>query len=385
MTNTVVIDLFLGDSGKGKIVDYLAQTHKAVVRFSGANNAGHTLSIDGREYKTHAIPSGVLYPHTTNYIAHGCTIDPFVLVDEISTFSNLNSEVYISGQAHVILPRHVRLDKMNEERFNIGSTKRGVAPAYAAKTGRYGMRYEDFFLERPQFSTAMEKRFLTDPFYSEQDYLNVYDTVRDKLIPHIIKDGVAFMHSLLDTGSVLFEGAQGCFLDVDVGDYPYVTSSNCTIGAVLTGTGANHKDLNEIVGVVKAYGSYVGTNVDFNDLEEELNDKLSSLGQEFGATTGRRRRLCWLELDKIKKAVRINGPTKLVVTRMDTLGQLPKICIRYKGELVEFEPWGDLSNVNSIENLPQSARNFISFIEQQTEVPVWAIGVGPERKDLLLK
>jgi len=380
--NTVILDLFLGDSGKGKISDFLAENYNSVIRFNGANNAGHTIQINNIQYKTHAVPSGVLYSHTTNFISHGCAIDPYVLVEEIKQFKSLNPNIFISGQAHVILPYHIAMDIEREIEFGIGSTKRGVAPAYESKASRMGMRYQDFLLDRDVF---IKKYQLLPMIKAAYDIiLKVYDDLSSFLKDHIILDGVSFVHNLVDKGPALFEGAQGTFLDIDLGSYPYVTSSNCTIGAVLTGTGLNMNDIQEVIGVIKSYGSYVGTNPDFNDIkEEDLNNQLCSLGNEYGATTGRRRRLCWLDLDKIKKAVRINGPTKLAMTRMDTLGQMPKVFLKSDEKLLEFEPWGDISSVKQSSDLPDKAREYINFVEKTLEVPIWAIGNGPKREDLI--
>lgn len=393
MINTVVLDLFLGDSGKGKIVDYLAQFHSSVVRFNGANNAGHTLVVDGETYKTHAVPSGMLHGHTCNYISHGCIMDPYILSNEINEFRSKNGRTpLISGGAHIILPSHIETDIERENKFKIGSTKRGVAPAFESKSARRGLQFKDLLLSENEFDKRLEvvypATFFEKIFSSKyKQLIKEAKQVRqdfDKFKHLIIPDGVDFMHYLLKKGGVLFEGAQGTFLDIDFGDYPYVTSSNCTIGSVLTGTGANMHQIDEIVGVIKAYGSYVGTNANFEDIKDKgLNKKLCKLGQEYGATTGRRRRLCWLDLDRISQAVAINGPTKLVITRMDTLGQMPVAYIKYDGAYHKFKTWGDLKQIKSIQDLPQEAIKFLKFIEEKLQVPMWAIGIGPERKDLL--
>lgn len=383
MTNTVVLDLFLGDSGKGKIVDYLASTAAGVIRFNGSNNAGHTLKVNNQVFKTHAVPSGVLYKHTTNFIGHGCIIDPFVLNKEIQDFKKINPKIFISGNAHIILPYHIALDTFREQTRGIGSTKRGVSPAYEAKAGRYGLQYRDLFLSRQAFENKLSLIFDTK---QTKQALEVYDQLGKILRPHIIEDSIEFIHDLASKGSLVFEGAQGTYLDIDIGEYPFVTSSNCTIGAVLTGTGLNLKQIHQVIGVVKAYGSYVGTNNTFNDIQQQdLNDKLCELGQEYGTTTGRRRRLCWLDLDKINTAIKINGPDKLVITRMDTLGQLPKVFLKHNNELIEFSPWGDLQNIKSYSELPSSAQHFLNYIENTTKSPIWAIGTGASRDQLLFR
>lgn len=394
--NTAVLDLFLGDCGKGKIVDYLAESHNSVVRFNGSNNAGHTLKHQGITYKTHAIPSGVLYKHTTNLIGHGCTIDPSVLVKEIQQFSDINERVFISGNSHIILPEHIELDIEREKKFGIGSTKRGVSPAYEAKAGRRGLQYKDLLLEETEFKSKLNRIYPSSPLTKLVDKkttakinqaLEVYQKYSQILKKHILTDSVGFLHDvLIPNGKILFEGAQGTFLDVDFGEYPFVTSSNCTVGSIFTGTGLNPNQLDQVIGVIKAYGSYVGTNSDFQDIEDQkLNQQLCDLGQEYGATTGRRRRLCWLDLDMIKRAVQINGPTKLVITRMDTLGQMPEIYIKSNNQLHKFRSWGNLSDVKTFHDIPNPAMRYLNFIYSKLQVPIWAIGTGPERKDLIIK
>jgi adenylosuccinate synthase len=389
MTNTVVLDLFLGDSGKGKIVDYLAQNASSVIRFNGSNNAGHTLQVNGKIFKTHAVPSGVLYPHTINFIGHGCVIDPQVLLEEIEQFKDHNNNIHISGNAHIILPHHIQLDISREESVDldgnkrgVGSTRRGVSPAYEAKHGRSGLRYKDLLLSSEEFQKKIKQLFQETLHRSEATTL--YENFSKKLRSHIVEDSIEFVHSLASKGSIVFEGAQGTFLDVDIGEYPYVTSSNCTIGAVMTGTGLNMSQVNKIVGVVKAYGSYVGTNTSFPDIaDESINNQLRELGQEYGATTGRPRRLCWLDLDQISTAVKINGPHCLAITRTDTLGQLPIVCVKYKNELISFEPWGDLKDLRDINDIPKSLWRFLNYIEDTLKVDVEYIGTGPGREDLI--
>jgi adenylosuccinate synthase len=237
------------------------------------------------------------------------------------------------------------------------------------------MRYIDLFLSYEDFCQKACSKVDLKSFYEEAIQLRGY----------IVLDGVEFLHKLISRPTV-FEGAQGTFLDVDIGDYPFVTASNCTIGSVFTGTGLNPNHIDEVIGVIKSYGSYVGTNQSFEDIEDKvINDQLCQLGQEYGTTTGRRRRLCWLNLDQISKAIKINGPTKLAITRLDTLGQLPFAYIKSRRELKKFSTWGDLSNISSIEDLPSSAKEFLQFIEDTLNVPIWAVGVGPERHQLLIK
>ncbi len=363
MNNTVVLDLFLGDSGKGKIVDYLAQNAKAVIRFNGSNNAGHTIKVDGETYKTHCVPSGVLYSNVTNIIGQGCAINPEKLLEELAAFKN--SIVFISSSAHVILPTHIETDIARESKFSIGSTKQGVAPVFSDKALRKGMRYGDFLLSPSEFQEHIIKLGLTE---NEIDiYKNVYNLYHKDIAKYVIKDSYKFVNLLLKQGGVVFEGAQGTYLDVDIGDYPFCTSSHTTIGAVFTGTGANPQLVKDVIGVFKAYGSYVGTSKDFPDIQDKtINDKLCELGQEYGTTTGRKRRLCWLNLDMINEACEINGVTRCVMTRLDTLEQLGVYKALYKNKEHTFS----------------NSAKFLDFIKKHLSAPLWAIGTGPNRKDL---
>lgn len=381
MTNRVVLDLFLGDSGKGKIVDLLAEKSIAVVRYNGSNNAGHTLKVCGKTFKTHAVPSGVLYAHTTNFIGHGCAINPKVLIKEIEMFKD--SKVFISGQAHLILPHHIEIDIDRESRFQIGTTKQGVGPVFEDKVSRRGIRYQDLLLSENELMKKISQQLVERQKLSFS-VMNELKTYKEKLSDRIIFDGVEFIHKLKKTGDIVFEGAQGTYLDIDMGNYPFVTSSNTTIGSVFTGTGISPKDIDEVIGIFKAYGSYVGTRTDFPDIEEEsLNNKLCELGNEYGTTTGRRRRLCWLDLDLIKKAIMINGCTHLGITRLDTLGQMPIIKVKYNNNLVEFEPWGDLKSISDINILPEKCLTFIRYIEAALEMKISILGVGAERQEVI--
>ena len=383
MKHTAVLDLFLGDSGKGKITDFLAKEANSVIRFNGSNNAGHTLELDGQVYKTHALPSGVLYSHITNFIGHGCVINPEQLSREIDTFKGFKSKIHISGNAHMILPYHIEADIEREKLRGVGLTKQGVSPAFEAKAGRRGVQYKELLLPREAF---LQKMRLELSLPHQFQIMKVYDTFSKRLKPYIVEDSISFIHNLASKGPMVFEGAQGTFLDIDIGEYPFITASNCTVGSIMTGTGLNMSHVQEIIGVVKAYGSYVGSSTTFPDItDNNLNDKLRELGQEYGATTGRPRRLCWLDLDKIKQATMINGPTKLAITRMDTLGQLPEIYLKYENTFVYFKPWGDLKAAPSIGNLPESAQHFLNFIERVLQVPIWAVGTGPSRNDLIFK
>lgn len=384
MRNSAVLDLFLGDSGKGKIVDYLAKDAIGTIRFNGSNNAGHTLMFEGKKYKTHSIPSGILYPHTINFIAHGCVINPLKLIEEIEAFKQINNKVFISGNAHIILPSHIRQDCEKEESGKgIGSTKQGVSPAYASKYARTGIQFKDLLLPKHDYLNKCLIKIAKDLL---EEVVFIYEKCSDILKNHIVIDGVDFIHNLANKGNLVFEGAQGTFLDIDIGEYPFVTSSNCTVGAILTGTGLNTKHLHEVIGVIKAYGSYVGANLEFQDIkDQQINDLLCKLGEEFGTTTGRRRRLCWLDLDQIAISNKINGSDKLAITRMDTLGQLPQVYLKHQNNLIQFEPWGNLQHISDIDELPLSAQKFLDYIQKVLKTPIWAVGTGPSREQLLIR
>lgn len=423
----VVIGCFYGDEGKGKVIDYLAKDADIAVRATGGDNAGHTIKIDGVKYAMHLIPSGILSGHTTGVIGNGVVLNPEVLLEEIA---NLEAHGYdvehylkISDKAHVILPCHRLLDAALEKARSakIGTTGKGIGPAYCDKYERIGLRVEDFYAHnfKEKLKELAESRRALVRYYNPDDrdvdeslaFDKIYEDYAryaEKLKPYVC-DALTYLHKALERGEkVLVEGAQATLLDIDFGSYPFVTSSNPTIGGVLTGTGLSASDIGDVYGVIKAYSSRVGEGPYVTELLDATGDRIRELGHEYGTTTGRPRRCGWLDLVALKYAKRVNGLTALAVNHLDTIGQFDRIqvCVAYDcgntltedfSTNLEFlnhaRPvykelsgnFGDLSGCKSFEDLPQAARDYISFIEDYIGIPVKFIGTGADRKDMLVR
>lgn len=387
-----------GDEGKGKITDRLAQTATAIVRFNGSGNAGHTLWVNGKKFVTHQLPSGVLYPEVICLLGQGMVINPSALLSEIKSFEDggysLTGRLIIDPAAHAVLPSHIERDEREEEqrgKKKLGTTKRGVGPAYADKAARVGLRLfelaESTDLRYAESSCGLAAREL------KQYFGDVSKTVNDLI---------------LSGGRVIFEGAQSALLDIDHGSYPYVSSSSAIAGGICTGIGLSPKRVGEIIGVVKAYATRVADGPMATELPEDLGNQLRQAGGEFGATTGRPRRIGWLDLPSLRYSNQINGYTGLALTKLDTLrGFNPiRVCDLYelndrmisnlaqdtdymakvKPHYTEFSGFGcDISKVRSFNNLPLSLRVLVGFIEHELAVPVVMIGVGPDRDDLIMR
>ena len=424
MPTLALIGCQWGDEGKGKVVDNFAQKADVVVRFQGGNNAGHTLVVEGEQIILHLIPSGILHSGKLCIIGNGVVIDPRVLCEEIDL---LKSKGYfpddkllrISDRAHLILPYHRAIDLGSEKKKGkgkIGTTGRGIGPCYSDKSARAGIRFSDLtepgalkekltrlleeknlYLTRVLELEPIEPEPVIEEFLGYSQRLSQYCENTSLLLNQLIKQGK----------KVLFEGAQGTMLDLDHGTYPYVTSSNTVSGAVCVGAGIGPKLIDRIVGVSKAYTTRVGRGPFPTELKDELGDKLRQQGGEYGATTGRPRRCGWLDLVQLKYAVRLNGFTDLVITKLDVLSGINplKICVgyRYKGELLkdfparvevveelepvyqEFSGWEeDISGVREFSELPSSAQDYLKMIQDQLEVPLMAISVGKEREQIIL-
>ena len=341
----VVLGTFFGDEGKGKIIDYLSTSADVSVRCSGGNNAGHTIMVDGKKYAFHLIPSGILNPNVKAIIGNGVVIDPKVLVSEIKTLQEngiSTNNLFISNKAHIIMPYHIILDKLLEENRGdnkIGTTARGIGPAYCDKFERSGIRVEDFitsdFRNLAKINIYNKNKILKAFGYDELDADNIISEYEDyaKFLAPFVKDTINIIHkSLQNDENVLCEGAQATLLDIDFGTYPYVTSSNPTIGGVCTGTGVGAKDIGEVYGVLKAYSSRVGAGPYITEQDNEIGDLIRELGHEYGTTTKRPRRCGWLDLVALNYTARINGLTGLAINHLDTIGKLDKIklCVAYK-------------------------------------------------------
>lgn len=417
----VVLGTFYGDEGKGKIIDYLGSNADIAVRCSGGNNAGHTIEVDGIKFAFHLIPSGILNKGTIAVIGNGVVVDPKVLIEEME---NLKEHGYsadnlrISDKAHIILPYHVEMDKLLEENRGsnkIGTTARGIGPAYCDKYERCGIRAEDLISDRFEelLTININNKNKVFEMYGHET-VDLEKTLADykeyaKILKPYITDTVTLIHNALDEGKkVICEGAQATLLDIDFGSYPFVTSSNPSIGGVCTGSGVGARDIGEVYGVLKAYSSRVGAGPYVTEQNNEIGDTIRELGHEYGTTTKRPRRCGWLDLVALKYAVRLNGITGLAVNHVDTIGKLDniKLCVAYNcngKETTDFSTnvdflnnsyavyedfdgnFGDISNCKSFEELPDNAKKYLRRIEEFTGVPVKFIGTGAGREDMIVR
>ncbi len=422
MTATVIVGTQWGDEGKGKVVDIYSQQADMVVRFGGGANAGHTLVVNGDKLVTHLIPSGVLHPGTKCVLGCGMVIDPYALVQEITTCQNKgllpDEDLFISERAHVILPFHKVIEKQREKRHRIGTTLRGIGPCYESKAGRRGIRMAD--LTRPEVLREIIDRNVAEinaisagwgqPVISADTVHAIWTdakAVGEVLSKYITNCGALIENALKDKQAVLLEGAQGAMLDVDHGTYPYVTSSSTIAAGASQGTGIGPTHLRDVVGITKAYLTRVGDGPFPTEEDSETGEWIRQKGAEFGATTGRPRRCGWLDLVALKHAVRINGITRIAFTKLDVLNGLDtvKVCVGYRvrGKDVyevpvcdtdlssaqpmyeEYEGWGEIAdNCQNIEDLPQQARAYIAAISEKIGVPMGLISIGPGRKQTII-
>lgn len=416
----VVLGTFFGDEGKGKIIDYLSSSADVSVRCSGGNNAGHSIEVDGKKYAFHLIPSGILNKNTKAIIGNGVVIDPKVLIGEINSLHEngiSTDNLYISNKAHIIMPYHIVLDKLLEENRGInkiGTTARGIGPAYCDKYERSGIRVEDFvtpnFRELAMINIINKNKILEAFGYEALDaesMITEYEGYASILAPYV-RDTVNMIHQSLEKDEqILCEGAQATLLDIDFGTYPFVTSSSPSIGGVCTGTGVGARDIGEVYGVLKAYSSKVGEGPFLTEQNNEIGDTIRELGHEYGTTTKRPRRCGWLDLVALNYASHINGLTGLAINHLDTIGKLDKIklCVAYnhKGKVSmdystnpvyisncepvyeEFEGnFGDLSSITSRKDLPENAKKYLNRIEEVVKVPIKFIGTGAARDHLII-
>ena len=417
----VVLGAFYGDEGKGKIIDYLSKNAKYAVRFSGGNNAGHTIEVYGKKFAFHLIPSGVLNKETKAILGNGVVIDPKVLIEEIDNLKENGYEVnnlYISDKAHLILPYHIELDGMLEDirkERKIGTTKRGIGPAYCDKFERCGIRMEDFISNnfKSYLKTNIDNKniILKAYGYKQIDFEKTYKEYKEyvKILKPYICDTTKMLHKALKSNEkILCEGAQATLLDIDFGTYPYVTSSNPTIGGVCTGTGIGAKYIKNVYGVIKAYSSRVGEGPYVTELKNEIGDKIRELGHEYGTTTKRPRRCGWLDIVALNYAIMLNGLTGICMNHLDTIGKLDKIklCVAYEidGKKEEYfttnedllskaKPiyeefdgnFGDISNCKTYDELPINAKKYIERIEELTNTKIKFIGTGAGRENIIIR
>ena len=423
MTATIVLGAQWGDEGKGRVTDFFAESADFVVRYQGGNNAGHTITVGDRSYALSMVPSGVMYPGCVPVIASGCVIDPAVLLDEIAmlTGEGISPErLRISSNAHLIMPYHRVLDGVMERylgRNRIGTTKRGIGPAYTDKYSRVGIRVQDLFdprifREKVEAALADKNKILTRVYnrlpLDPEEVVSEYLEMGERLLPHLADTSLLLWNAVSEGRRVLFEGAQGTLLDIDHGTYPFVTSSNPTSGGALIGAGMGPTSIGSVVGVSKAYISRVGSGPFPTELFDEVGDWLVDRGREFGTVTGRRRRCGWLDLVALRYAARINGLTSLFITKLDILSGLPtlRVAVGYEGNgrsysefprqqrvlyrcdpvYRDLEGWSeDITGVRKFGDLPPAARDYIGFVEETVGVPVGWVSVGPERSQLVIR
>ena len=422
---TTIVGAQWGDEGKGKITDFFASESDYVVRFHGGNNAGHTVIVNGKTFKLHLIPSGVIYGEPLSVIGNGVVVDPKALINEIGYLKNkgIEPKLMVSDRAHVIMPYHIALDgalSNHQEDLAAGSTNRGIAPVYADKMYRNGIRMIDL-LEPDVFNEKLSKGYnfnkglIENALGRSLDYTKkeIYETYIEygKILKPYISDVSVELFEAYNKGkNILFEGAQGMSLDVDHGIYPYTTSSNTAAGHVSIGTGVSFKSVNRTIGVVKAYLSRVGESPLPTELKDKTADYIRESGGEYGTTTGRPRRIGWLDLVQVRQAVRVNGLTEIALTKLDVLNNIDElmICNSYKiddreiyeipASLSEYriakpvyqklKGWKDIpDNIwdKGFDKLPREIKEYISFIEERVNCNVTIVSVGPQRHETIIR
>ena len=422
---TAIVGAQWGDEGKGKITDFFAGESDYVVRFHGGNNAGHTVIVEGNTFKLHLIPSGIIYGGPMSIIGNGVVVDPKVLLEEIEYIEGkgVDPKLMVSDRAHVIMPYHIELDgalSNHQGDLAAGSTRRGIAPVYADKMFRNGIRIidllePDVLMEKLtkgySFAKGIIEKALSKRIESSvEEIFDSYCSYGERLKPYITDTSVELYNAHKNNKSILFEGAQGISLDVDHGIYPYTTSSNTAAGHISTGTGVSFRDIGRIIGVVKAYLSRVGESPLPSEMHGNKAEALREKGGEYGTTTGRPRRVGWLDLVQVRQAVRVNGLTEIALTKLDVLSGLRsiKVCVSYdvNGENILEMPaslsqyrlakpvyeslpgWDNLPDKiweKGFNALPETLKEYIKFVEDQIDCPVKLISVGPQRHETILR
>ena len=418
MTSVVVVGTQWGDEGKGKITDFLSANAEVIARYQGGDNAGHTIVIDGKKFKLHLIPSGIFFPEKISVIGNGVVINPKSLVKELAYLHEegvTTDSLRISDRAHVILPYHIELDRLQEEAkgalSQIGTTIKGIGPAYMDKAARVGIRIADLldrdvFAERLRINLEEKNRLFTKlynaPALSFDDIFEEYYEYGQQ-IKQYVTDTSVILNDALDNGKrVLFEGAQGVMLDIDQGTYPFVTSSNPVAGGVTIGSGVGPSKIDKVVGVCKAYTSRVGDGPFPTELSDEIGDRIREVGHEYGTTTGRPRRVGWFDSVVMRHSRRVSGITNLSLNSIDVLSGLDtvKICVAYDldGERIDYYPasleqlkrckpiyeelpgWSeDITGVRHLDELPENARNYVRRVGELVGVRISTFSVGPDR------
>ncbi|MDR3021629.1 MAG: adenylosuccinate synthase [Clostridiales bacterium] len=415
---TVLVGAQWGDEGKGKIADILAENADMIVRAQGGNNAGHTIIANGKTFKLHLVPSGILYPNCDCIIGMGTVIDPKALTEEIKALVKLGlnlSRLKIDLRAHVILPYHIEQDILSETALNnlkIGTTKKGIGPAYMDKTKRSGIRMCDIidpltFKQKLEQTWEYKNKYLTQMYDGTKlDFtktLNEYREYAQFLKPYAIDTTILLYKTIVSGKSVIFEGAQGTLLDLDVGTYPFVTSSHPVAGGACVGSGIGPTFINSVLGIAKAYTTRVGAGPFITELDDDLGRHIQEVGQEIGTTTGRSRRCGWLDAVILRFAARVNGLTSLAINKLDTLTNIPVLKIatsyNFKNQVIDdfvadvnqlqhctpiyrdFEGWTqDIRQCKSFKELPKNAKLYLQAIQELTQCPISMVGVGPSRE-----
>ena len=422
MSNVIILGAQWGDEGKGKMVDLLSERFDVVARYQGGHNAGHTIVVDGETFALQLVPSGILYNHITPVIGNGVVVDPTVLLAELDTLAAKGidtSRLLVSGNAHLIMPYHHELDQLAERylgKNKLGTTKRGIGPAYADKSSRVGLRVQDLLdpkIFRQKLDVVLkEKNQILAKVYnrlplSADEICALY---LDELAPRVtpmVADTVGLLHDALERGAnVLLEGAQATFLDLDHGTYPFVTSSNPVAGGAWTGSGLGPRHIDRVIGIAKAYVTRVGSGPFPTELTDEIGDILVDRGHEYGVNTKRRRRPGWFDAVMMRQAVRINSLSEVALTKLDVLDTFDtvKVCVAYESNGLRFTHppyhqstfhqvtpvyeelpgWKtDITGATEIGDLPQAARDYVHFLAEQIGTPVRLVGVGPGREQFV--
>ena len=417
MSSVVVVGTQWGDEGKGKITDFLSENAEVIARYQGGDNAGHTIVIEGTKYKLHLIPSGIFYPEKISVIGNGVVVNPKSLVKELAYLHDAGittDNLRISDRAHVILPYHIKLDQLQEDAKGdnkIGTTIKGIGPAYMDKAARVGIRIADLldkeiFAERLKTNLEQKNREFTKMYEVDPiDFQDIFEEYYDygQQIKKYVTDTSVILNDALDAGKrVLFEGAQGVMLDIDQGTYPYVTSSNPVAGGVTIGSGVGPSKISKVVGVCKAYTSRVGDGPFPTELNDEIGHQIREVGHEYGTTTGRPRRVGWFDSVVMRHSRRVSGLTNLSLNSIDVLTGLDevKICVAYDldGERIDYYPasletlqrctpiyetlpgWSeDITGVRHLDELPETAKNYVRRVSELVGVKISTFSVGPGR------
>jgi adenylosuccinate synthase len=420
--NRIVIGCQWGDEGKGKIVDLLAVDVDIIARFQGGANAGHTICVDDKKYVLHLIPSGIIHPDKTCVIGNGVVLDPFAFRDELDLLTkegiDYTGRLFVSPAANLVLPYHKLIDAVEEKQRgteSIGTTKRGIGPAYMDKVARQGIRVVDLLNPKRlkkllEFQPTIKSKYFTGSSDERTDLERTYNELMKlkSLFEPLVIDVSLYLQKAQQQGKViLFEGAQGSMLDVDLGTYPFATSSNTTTGGALTGLGVGPRMIDSVVGVVKAYSTRVGAGPFPTELVDETGELLRREGDEYGATTGRPRRCGWLDLVALRHATRINGVNDIAITKLDVLDNVPelKVAVAYElngerltevpldlSELSRVQPvyetlpgWqSDTTGITRFEDLPEKAQSYLKFIADDLRVGICLVSTGAKRQETIM-